>query len=101
MVLIIGGHMRSGTTLLRKLLNSHPEIAITSELNYFSGLGKTYEENFLILLKSLWGKTTNNNRMRLKWHFRNYTFVARYLFKMRKYREGLIDVAAIESTLRS
>jgi hypothetical protein len=101
MVLFIGGHIRSGTTLLRNLCNSHPEAAITDEFNYFSGLGKTYLEHRRILLKVFLGKTIETNRTRLKWHLRNFIFVVRYLSKMRRYREGLIDVAAIEATLRS
>lgn len=100
MVLLIVGHIRSGTTLLRNLCDSHPKIALTSELNYFSGLGKTYGENSLILLNRLWGKTINS-RMSLRWHVRYYAFVVCYLFKIGRYRKGLIDVAAIEATLQS
>ena len=102
MVLLIGGHVRSGTTLLRNLCNSHPEIALTREFNYLSGLGKPYTEHSRILLNELWGKTIFGlrNRMRLGWHLRNYAFVARYLFYMQRYRQYLIDVKAIGSTLR-
>jgi len=101
MVLLIGGHMRSGTTLLRNLCNSHPEIAITHEFNYFSGLEKTYTQHSRLLLKRLWRKTTNR-RIRLVEHLRNYAFVARYLFKLQRHQEDhLIDVATIGSTLRS
>jgi hypothetical protein len=100
MALIIGGHVRSGTTLLRELCSSHLEMAITHEFNYFSGLGKTYTEHRRILLKALWKKTRYRER-RLVRHLLNYAFVARYLYSLQRNREGLIDVAAIESTLRS
>jgi hypothetical protein len=101
MILLIGGHRRSGTTLLISLLNSHSEIAITHEFYYFYGLGKTYTEHSHQLLKRLWDKTIRNRKMRLKGHLRNYSFVARYLFNMQRYHDGLVDVAAIRSTLHS
>ncbi len=99
MVLLIGGHVRSGTTLMGNLCNSHPEIALTNEFNYFSGLGKTCAEHSRLLLKRLWWKTIDS-RIGLAGHLRNYAFVARYLFKMRRYRDGVIDVEAIELILR-
>ncbi|MGH7799594.1 MAG: sulfotransferase family protein [Thermodesulfobacteriota bacterium] len=99
MVLLIVGHIRSGTTLLRNLCDSHPEIALTNEFKYFSGLDKTYREHSLILLERLWEKT--RIRKKFVWHLHNYSFVAHYLFEMHRYRKWLIDVAAIESVLRS
>jgi DNA-binding ferritin-like protein (Dps family) len=52
------------------------------------------------LLNRLWGKT-KNRRIRLRGHMRNLAFVARYLFEMRRYRNALIDIEAIESILKS
>lgn len=100
MVLVIGGHIRSGTTLLRNLCNSHPEIEITNEFNYFSGLGKSYTEHRRILLKRLWGETKSRG-IKLPSLFGDYAFVTRYLFKIRGFRQNTIDAIAIESTLRS
>lgn len=100
MVLLIGGHIRSGTLLLRELCNSHPEMAVTNEFNIFSGLGKTYSEHSRILLKRLWGRAIRN-KTRWRWHLHSFTFGARYLFNLRRLRNGLIDVKAIESTLKS
>jgi hypothetical protein len=53
------------------------------------------------LLKKLWGQTTNNKGIGFKPLLRNYVFAARYLFNVRRYQGGLVDLAAIESTLRS
>lgn len=92
--------MRSGTTLLGNLCNSHPEIAITNEFNYFSGLSKTFTEHKRIILERLWGKTTSGQTLRN--HLRNYAFVARYLFNLRRYKDGhIINLPAIEQSLRS
>ena len=35
-LLLVSGCPRSGTTLINIILNSHPEIAITNEINLFS-----------------------------------------------------------------
>jgi hypothetical protein len=97
-VLIIGGHPRSGTTLLTRLRNSHPEIVLTNEFGYFYGLGeKTYAEQSRLLLRELWEKI----RDRHVWDYDMYAFVLGYLTRTRKYRHGFIDLAAIEATLRA
>jgi hypothetical protein len=97
-VLIIGGHPRSGTTLLTRLCNSHPEIVLTNEFGYFYGLGeKTYAEQSRLLLRELWEKI----RDRHVWDYDMYAFVLGYLTRTRKYRHGFIDLAAIEATLRA
>jgi Sulfotransferase family len=100
MVLIIGGHIRSGTLLLRNLCNSHPEMAITNELNFFSSLGETYREHSRRSIKRLWRQTIRN-KTRWKWNLHSCNFGSLYLFKLRRYRDHLIDVKAIESTLQS
>jgi sulfotransferase family protein len=97
MVLLIGGQPRSGTTLLRRLCNSHPEIALTHEFEYFFGLEQTYVEHTYLLLGKLWEKIGDGFVLDLD----IYSFVMRYLFNMRRCRGGLINIAAIEATLRS
>jgi hypothetical protein len=103
MVLLIGGHSRSGTTLLRHLCNSHLDIAITIEYNYISGLGKTYTEHISQLLKRLVHETSKKRLrpLRLSQHLKNFVFVMRYLFHIYRFSNGIIDVTAIESTLRA
>lgn len=41
---VVAGHPRSGTTVLTRLLNTHPEIAATFELGAFRGLDTPYAE---------------------------------------------------------
>jgi sulfotransferase family protein len=97
MVLLIGGQARSGTTLLGRLCNSHPEITLTNEFGYFYALGGNYIDHSRLLLKELWCKIREGNL----WDSDMYAFVLNYLIKMRRYRKSLIDIAAIETTLRS
>ncbi len=42
--MIIGGHPRSGTTLLTKVCNTHPEISSTHEFKSFLGIGKVKKQ---------------------------------------------------------
>lgn len=44
MALIIGGHPRSGTTILNRLCQLHPEIAMTGEFRSFQNLNLPYLE---------------------------------------------------------
>jgi hypothetical protein len=92
--------VRSGTTLLRSLCNGHPEMAITDEFKFFSGLGQTYREHGRRLIKRLWRQTLRN-KTRWKWNLDSCTFGVRYLFNLHRHRNHLIDVQAIESTLQS
>jgi hypothetical protein len=50
MVLLICGHPRSGTTLLQRLCDAHPEMAVTNELGNLDFLGQSfwqYSKNIL------------------------------------------------------
>jgi len=50
-VLVIGGHPRSGTTLLARLLNLHPAIAVTFEFRPFLGLDRDLPSHWQVLRK--------------------------------------------------
>jgi hypothetical protein len=54
MVLLIGGHPRSGTTLLRNLCNGHPEMTVTNELGSFSRPGQRYWTYSYSMLRWWW-----------------------------------------------
>lgn len=100
MVLIIAGHIRSGTTLLRNLCNSHPDIAVTNELKYFAGLNKTFSAHSRILIKRLWGKAITGDSFQIQRE--NYAFACRYLYNLLRYRDEVtISAAAIEKALMS
>jgi hypothetical protein len=54
MALIIGGHMRSGTALLRNLCHGHSEITVTMEFGCFNGLGKPFAGYARQTLRRCW-----------------------------------------------
>ncbi|MBA3562613.1 MAG: sulfotransferase [Gammaproteobacteria bacterium] len=62
MVLLIAGHPRSGTTLLRRLCNAHPDIALTHEVGTFLYLGSSYKEYRRQLIRRSWDRSVLNNR---------------------------------------
>jgi hypothetical protein len=98
MVLIIAGHIRSGTTLLRNLCNSHPDIAVTNELKYFAGLNKSFADHSRILIARLWGKAITGDSFQIQRE--NYAFACRYLFNLLRSRDGVtISAAAMEKAL--
>jgi hypothetical protein len=109
MALIIGGHVRSGTTLLRNLMNSHPEITVTMEFGNFSGLGMTYRGyGHRIIRNQLRDKNRKrsflvqgSNENQLFQVLTSYAFVARYLYEVNRHRRGPIDVTTIELALCS
>ena len=112
MVLLIGGHPRSGTTLLRNLCNGHPDMVVTHEFGNFQYLGTPCKEYMLQMLKRLWDKGILENRFLLwpgidqRWMkganiLRAHVFAARYLFNIHKFKREIIDVPTIEAALRS
>ena len=50
-MLVIGGHPRSGTTLLARLLNLHPAISVTFEFRPFLGLNRDLSSHWQVLRK--------------------------------------------------
>ena len=54
MALIITGHQRSGTTLLARLFDTHPEVRITGEFGNFQKIGAPRSQYLRRLLKR-WG----------------------------------------------
>lgn len=54
MALIIGGHPRSGTTLLQQLCNGHPEMAVTYEHGSFLAVGQPFPVYRRQMVKRLW-----------------------------------------------
>ena len=107
MALIIGGHIRSGTTLLRNLCNSHPDIAVTMEFGNFIGLGRPYRRYSRQLLKRQWRRRDHsvlvqgNRENRWGLLLQSYAFMVRYLSVLRREGKSRIDVPDIEAALRS
>ncbi len=113
MVILIGGHVRSGTSLLRDICNSHPDIVMTHEFGAFLGIGKSYDMYQQRMLQAWKRKSRlryNIFRYRGVASFpiktvyaamRGHLFTARFLMKMRQYRQQQIETPMVEAAYRS
>ena len=106
MALIISGHPRSGTTLLRDLCNGHPDITITNEFANFTNLDTSYIRYSGRLLKRCWREKnrsfliTGSEKRQSEFLLKSYVFIGRYLFELNRHRSGPIDISAVETALR-
>ena len=103
MVLMIGGHPRSGTTLLRDVLNGHPQISVTNEFACFAHIGQSWT-NCVSTVLERWGNVGG------KWAFDarcssqkdlgkcNLRFCMNYLTHLNK--RGPVTVSDIERALQ-
>jgi hypothetical protein len=107
MPLIITGHERSGTTLLRNLCNAHPDMTLTMEFGNFLELGKSLKEYTAFIRKQ---QKSNRHRSFLVqgareqlWFekFKSRRFVRRYLKKLTELNSDVVDVEAIDASLKS
>jgi len=87
MALIICGHQRSGTTLLQKICNSHPEITITMEFGNFLELNCSYKAYCIFMLKwwwnikNAWGINPAYSYMKFG-ILANFIFISKYLLRL-------------------
>lgn len=103
MVLFVTGHQRSGTGMLAELCNTHPDIAVTSELAVFERLDVSWASHCLFLLQRCWRK----GRRPLLPHFGresftawdNLRFVSRYVRILRANHDGLVDLDTVGPVL--
>ena len=100
MALLIGGVPRSGTSMLQRICNGHPNICVTIETRIFSFPPK----GFLVPAKNVAGNVTHRNwnslRMgNFKQVVRSYSFTVRYLTMLvAKRKFGEIDfVSKVEA----
>jgi Sulfotransferase family len=100
--LIIGGHPRSGTTLLARLCNSHPQMKVTFEFRNFREINVAYDTYFPALRKD-WirrrivekpGQSTRAAK------FHSAIFLAEYLIRLQFFRKRLIDVDVVSQLLK-
>jgi len=107
MALIIGGHIRSGTTLLRNLCHAHPDISMTMEFGNFRGLDKSYTGYSRQLFQRCWRRRNQSflvqgkEENRLRYVLQSYAFVARYLLAVRRHQNGKVDALTVEAALQS
>ena len=106
MILMIGGHPRSGTTLLQTLCDLHPEMAVTNEFGCFSFLGQSYGE----YTRSIFERW---QRVQGKWAFdisyanyhrllnlNNFRFALLHLIRFRQQYRGEVTAVSLEATYR-
>ncbi len=99
MALIIGGHHRSGTTLLQRLCNSHPDVRITPEFRNFFNLDVSYSRHVRGLRKN-WYRSSLVPRGLPFPRVRSLIFLIRYLIELQRYRSTLIGAREVEAVLR-
>src|SRR5919109_1036936 len=105
MVLVITGHQRSGTTLLMRLCNSHPEVMITGEFGNFYLLNQPYPVYRRFILQRWWQKKNASflysQKRSLKGAnmLQNLVFVLQYLQKIARYSQDRIGIPEIEAAL--
>lgn len=101
MLLIIGGHPRSGTTMLTYVCNTHPDIALTFEFQSFLRLGSAYDE-YLASLRMDWQTRAvidARKEYSLFSKIRNRLFISRFLNAMRPYRGEVVTIEILRSVL--
>ena len=110
MAFVITGHQRSGTTLLAKLCNAHPEICVTGEFGNFLCVGESYASYKRRMLLRWGGIALRNWPLSVsfagKGAYRtvikeNNRFVLHYLEGIRSRRGQTISANIIESVLCS
>lgn len=99
MAVIIGGHHRSGTTLLLRLCNSHPDIRITPEFRNFYNLDVSYSRHVRGLRKN-WYRSALVPRNVPHSRVRGLLFLIRYLIELLPHRSTLIGAREVEAALR-
>lgn len=105
MALIISGNPRSGTTILQKLCNRHPNISVTNEFGNFAFIDKPYVVYSLQVMmrwyqvRNKWAFDLSYNSMKSK-NLYNFIFINRYLLGMVKHYRDPITVQIIEAALK-
>ncbi len=106
MAIFITGHDRSGTTLLQRVCNSHPQILLTNEFNVFIPLGRSFRAYAVHMLRHA---LHINNRYRFNQQYRflgnarfsNFPFTISYLITLLKNHQQKIGVSDIERTMKT
>lgn len=105
MVLLIGGHQRSGTTLLHAICNHHPDIALTLEFGNFIHVGIPYGLYGKKILERWWNlrhRPINATRDRGRWNrAQNLIFALEFLVKIHKWPLDRVNITDLEAALRS
>lgn len=105
MALIVTGHARSGTTLLMRLLNDHPQIRLTRELGCFDHLGTPFPHYCLRILFRLYSAGNIwsfdlEPRYQQRPLLSNSRFVLRFLFRLGFSSWKVVTHQAVEASMR-
>ena len=100
----IGGHGRSGTTILTHVINSHPEVTLTFEFRCLSHLGKSYYRHIMSVRKGNWWRGPRLVHVpRRNWWLSSRrssaTFLIQYLLRLLPYWRRPIGVEAVRKVL--
>jgi hypothetical protein len=113
MLVAVFGHQRSGTTVLRLVLDGHPAIGITNEVGLLRALDRSFPAHARYTLRQLRAKRNISaisghghgrlvGRVKGLGMIENGWFAARYLGALgRGAGAGVVDAAAVERALRS
>ncbi len=104
MAFIIGGHPRSGTTLLFRLCRNHPQIGITGEFKCFQGLDSPFPE-YWRWIETDWRHFSFYWRIgfRAPWIFKagSGIFLALYRRQLRRIAGPRVTAADVERSLQA
>ncbi|WP_420643242.1 sulfotransferase family protein [Candidatus Leptofilum sp.] len=104
MHLIISGHQRSGTTLLRRLCDGHPQMKVANEFGCFADMGLTVRQAWAArwaqwrLVNGRWAFDSQfATDPRRHWH--NFWFTLRYGWHLAQMAHGPVTVEAVAGAL--
>jgi len=103
-ILIVGGMPRSGTTMLKNLFNTHPDVCVTGEFKNFNRLGLNYFQHLRHVRRNRW-----HNRIipfQVSGQYRNLgssawnlQFIARYVLALLPHAHKPIDIETVRRVL--
>ena len=92
---IIGGHPRSGTTLLAELCNSHPDIGVTFEYRSFRNIGKRYSEYRRHLRRDFVQRPILREPGKYRRIVKSFLLHYRFTRSVRKYADHQVNLQAV------
>lgn len=106
MAFIIAGHMRSGTTMLREVCQTHPRLEVTREFGNFHRLDLSYPRYVRFILGQWWRKRggiaplAHVDHPARRPEFRDLPYVIRYLAQVYRVQHGRVTSGVIDQALR-
>lgn len=110
MGIILAGHQCSGTAHLRRVLETHPDIALSGALGCYNYLGMSATEHSRCILRSFSARRNNpfalhnlpeRKSKRTVFVGKNLLFVFRYLKSLSNQKVGMVTAPVVEMALKS